>query len=414
MKAKVELVNILFKIEEFKGNLLVSIFPVFKITRRMVFSRTEEKIGFDEILDIFDINLLDLSKVVEQVFSSNVNVSITDNKTVLIIGNIPKDLSLSKFKEGIIQPITEFIKQFIELSNKKISIEEIPNYIDREKILLNFPKEVRKVITNKAKLDKNDISSEDEWLILYYLLFLNDNSSDSSKSDINSSREFTDRDKDNSNDLSSDSSSNDYSSSSSLSDYSSSSSDSSFWKMLILTKRKISLIEVSLSNSYFKKLFKTHYPKSKGIVGRRILFAILVDNLPAGIIGFASPPLSYKKAEDYFDLDKSIPAPERAKLYLNNNVFRLEIREKNLGTQVLKQARRKVKEIYEEKYKNELIGLITFVEPPRTGAVYKADNWDFIGYTEGWKVDRRTGERKFFSEHFKDTQKLIFGYKYKR
>ena len=184
--------------------------------------------------------------------------------------------------------------------------------------------------------------------------------------------------------------------------------------MVVVKKKKIKLLEVSFSNNYFKRLFFTHYPGSKGIVGRRILFAILKDGLPVGIIGFASPPLHYKKAENYFKFDKSISPENRAKRYLNNNIFRLELREKNLGTQILATARKEVKRIYEDRYGDELYGLITFVEPPRVGTVYKADNWDFIGFTDGWKVDRRGGERKFHQEHKKGTKKLIFGYKYKQ
>ncbi len=157
----------------------------------------------------------------------------------------------------------------------------------------------------------------------------------------------------------------------------------------------------------------SHYPQSRGIVGRRVLFVIFKDGFPVGIIGFSSPPLYYKKAENYFGFNKSIPPEERAKLYLNNNVFRLEVREKNLGSRVLSIARKEVKRIYKEKYGDELVGLITFVEPPRTGTVYKADNWDFIGYTDGWKVDRRGGNRRFHQEHKKSKSKLIFGFKYK-
>lgn len=175
----------------------------------------------------------------------------------------------------------------------------------------------------------------------------------------------------------------------------------------------IKLIEVSFSNSYFKNLFKTHYPKSKGIVGRRILFAILKNNLPVGIIGFSSPPLSYQNVEEILGIPKSLPPQERAKLYLNNNIFRLEIREKNLGTRVLKEARKKVRELYKEKYGDSLIGLMTFVEPPRTGAVYKADNWIELGYTKGIKVRRKGGKRKLSSSEKELTKKkLIFVYRY--
>ncbi len=175
----------------------------------------------------------------------------------------------------------------------------------------------------------------------------------------------------------------------------------------------IKLLEVGLSNSYFKRLLRTHYPQSKGIVGRRVNFVIFKDNLPVGIIGFASPPLSYQIAENFLNLPKELKPSERAKLYLNNNIFRLEIRERNLGTQVLKEARKRVKELYKQKYGDDLIGLITFVKPPLTGAVYKADNWRFIGYTKGYKWNRKNGKWRGTKSDKTNDRKLIFGYKYK-
>ena len=179
------------------------------------------------------------------------------------------------------------------------------------------------------------------------------------------------------------------------------------------TAGEIKLLEVGLSNKYFKRLLKTHYPQSKGIVGRRINFVIFKDNIPVGIIGFASPPIINKVFKHFNIQDLSIG--ERGKLILNNNIFRLEIKEKNLGTRVLKEARQKVKKLYKEKYGEDLLGLITFVEPPRTGAVYKADNWEYIGETEGYSIKRVAGfgkgDKRIVSE---GNKKLIFAYKFKR
>lgn len=78
----------------------------------------------------------------------------------------------------------------------------------------------------------------------------------------------------------------------------------------------------------------------------------------------------------------------------------------------MKIARNVIKKDYEKKYGQELIGIVTFVEPPRTGALYKADNWDYIGESAGkrMKRDKDTWE-KVFTEGQK---KLAFGYKYKR
>lgn len=179
-----------------------------------------------------------------------------------------------------------------------------------------------------------------------------------------------------------------------------------------LKDEPLSLKQVAKSNRLFVKWFIEHYPKSKGIVGRTLNFLIYSYGKPIGIIGFASPPLNYKKFNIYFKLDETNKSSENAKLFLNNNVFRIIHTEKNLATKVLKMARKIVFDIYKEKYNQELLGLVTFVEPPRTGALYKADNWDYLGETEGIEVKRR-GEDWTNKQYIKGVSKLIYGYTYK-
>ena len=59
-----------------------------------------------------------------------------------------------------------------------------------------------------------------------------------------------------------------------------------------------------------------------------------------------------------------------------------------------------------------MLGLITFVEPPRTGALYKADNWIYIGETQGIEVKRR-GDTWIKKSYMQGDKKYIYGYKYK-
>jgi len=153
----------------------------------------------------------------------------------------------------------------------------------------------------------------------------------------------------------------------------------------------------------FATLYLTHYPESKGIVGRQVNYYIVIDGKTVGIVGGNSPPLRYLKFNNYFGEKYS------EKNWLNNNVFRLIEREKNLGTQVLKLFRRCAKQDYEERYGDILVGLVTFVEPPRTGAVYKADNWDSLGITQGKRCFRRGDHGKWINKEWGlGTKKLIF------
>ena len=176
--------------------------------------------------------------------------------------------------------------------------------------------------------------------------------------------------------------------------------------------REIELIRVKKSNPLFVKWFIEHYPKSKGIVGRQLNFLIYSFGKPCGIIGFASPPLNYIKFNTFFGFTTKIHS-ENSKLFLNNNVFRIVHSNTNLATRVLKIARNEIKLLYEEIYGDKLLGLVTFVEKPRTGSIYKADNWELIGETQGVEVKRR-GDDWMNKQYSVGEKKLIFGYKYKK
>jgi hypothetical protein len=163
---------------------------------------------------------------------------------------------------------------------------------------------------------------------------------------------------------------------------------------------------VKKSNDLFVKWYIEHYPQSKGIVGRQINYLIYNGHSPIGIISGASPPLNYLIFRKYFNIHNDLQ-------FLNNNVYRIveKTKDKNLGTKILKLFRNTIIKDYYNKYKTDLLGLITFVEPPRTGAIYKADNWEYLGKTQGISV-RRKGENWFEKQYSKGVKKLIFAYKY--
>jgi len=164
----------------------------------------------------------------------------------------------------------------------------------------------------------------------------------------------------------------------------------------------IQLIRVPKGDKKFATLFLAHYPESKGIVGRQCNYIVERSGITLGIVGANSPPLHYKLFESYF------PGYSENN-WLNNNVYRLVVNEKNLGTKVLRMFRERIKEDYEEQYKHELVGLITFVEPPRTGAIYKADNWTPLGMTQGAQCKRRGSLDKWVNKEWsKGTKKFIY------
>lgn len=114
----------------------------------------------------------------------------------------------------------------------------------------------------------------------------------------------------------------------------------------------------------------------------------------------------------------------------NNIVFCLYGQgDRNAGTKLLAMIRRDAVRWWNERYGDTLKALQTFILPPRTGAVYKADNWTQLGSTTGGKTQTmrtlygaekekhpeaevrrfKSGEVKYLLREFRDTEpKLIY------
>jgi len=163
------------------------------------------------------------------------------------------------------------------------------------------------------------------------------------------------------------------------------------------------LIQVPKGNKIFATLYLTHYPNSKGIVGRSINYLIIWKGKIVGIIGGNSAPYSVKPIDNYFGITKENRSDKLLEI-LNNDVFRIVEPDKNLATMTLKSFRIAIQRDYVQKYGGKLRGLITFVEPPRNGSIYYADNWNYLGLTAGYGTTREekggsieSGSRKSLS-----------------
>lgn len=70
-------------------------------------------------------------------------------------------------------------------------------------------------------------------------------------------------------------------------------------------EKELKLIPTSFSNSYYRKLLLTHYPKSKGVMGRRFCYDIFYDGRIIGVISAVSIPVTYKPvAKVIYGVDK--------------------------------------------------------------------------------------------------------------
>ena len=148
----------------------------------------------------------------------------------------------------------------------------------------------------------------------------------------------------------------------------------------------IELMPVSHTDERYLLMRDRHYIPNNSTIGMQLHYLIMREEVQLGIISAASPTYQVKGRDDFFGID---PHPNKRgaqlKHIVNNSVFRLEVNEKNLGTQILALFRRRVEYDWSWKYNVKLYGYETFVEPSeaRHGSLYKADNWTAVGMTKG-------------------------------
>lgn len=150
-----------------------------------------------------------------------------------------------------------------------------------------------------------------------------------------------------------------------------------------------------------------HYIPNHGCIGQQIHYLVFLDDEVVGIISGASAVYAVKSRDDYFGLTKENKRPGLNSI-INNAVFRLERNIKNLGSQILALWRRTIAKDWEEKYGVKVHGFETFIigNEVRFGALYKADNWDFVGNTAGSTKFHRGLDKK--AERTSTCTKMVF------
>lgn len=162
------------------------------------------------------------------------------------------------------------------------------------------------------------------------------------------------------------------------------------------------------SNLAYQEIRDRHYVPNHGAVGQQLHYLIYLGEEIAGIISGGGAAYAVGPRDVYFGITK-----ENRNVALNgivdNTVFRLEKNLPNLGTQILKLWRNRVIVDWEEKYGVKVAGFETFVveEEYRKGAVYKADNWDYVGETQGTTKFHQHGIEKSF-QRMNVGKKMIF------
>jgi len=164
----------------------------------------------------------------------------------------------------------------------------------------------------------------------------------------------------------------------------------------------IELSKIQKGDSIYQAFRNRHYVPNNDCIGRQIHYLIFNNNIPIGIISGASTAWSVKSRDAFFG-DKF-----NRNLIINNNVFRLEDHQKNFATQIVKMWRYQIAKDWNDVYGDVIIGYDTFVEPPRTGALYKADNWTCTGETSGISKRHHGGLDSAHIVMVETSKKLMF------
>ena len=171
---------------------------------------------------------------------------------------------------------------------------------------------------------------------------------------------------------------------------------------------EVKLVQCKRTHPAYAQIRDRHYIPNKGAVGQQLHYLIYLDGEIAGIISAGSSAYAVQCRDDFFGISK-----ENRQIALNsivdNTVFRLERNLPNLGTQILALWRRRVCTDWKANYGVDVAGFETFIieNETRKGAMYKADNWTFVGETKGSTKFHISGITKQF-ERVTVEKKIVF------
>jgi hypothetical protein len=147
---------------------------------------------------------------------------------------------------------------------------------------------------------------------------------------------------------------------------------------------------VSRGDLRYKAIRDQHYVANAGCIGQQAHFLIHYRGDLVGIISAASPVYAVACRDAFFGINKN-NRHQVLNGIVNNVVFRLESREPNLASRVMKLWRNIVSHYWYQAYGVVVYGFETLVaeDGTRNGVLYRADNWTHVGMTEGWSKLRR-------------------------
>jgi len=162
-----------------------------------------------------------------------------------------------------------------------------------------------------------------------------------------------------------------------------------------------------------------HYSKPKGFVGRNICYAILYNDIYYGHIVGGSATRFLPGRNEYLNITVKQLNNVINNIFYNISKVNKKYPKRNFTTFVVREFVKKIKEDWQEKYGDKVIGFETLVEKPRTGELYLKAGWVKVGETKGFSckrvggkgTDSWTGKRVWDTKNLKP--KLVFCYKIK-
>jgi hypothetical protein len=166
-----------------------------------------------------------------------------------------------------------------------------------------------------------------------------------------------------------------------------------------------------------------HYIPNNGCHGQQLHYLVMLDGVQLGVISGASAVYGVKARDQFFGIDH---AQRKVQLnsIINNVVYRVEGAPRNVPSQALAMWRKRIAADWEYLYQVKVAGFETFVIEAeiedgrtRTGALYRADNWEMLGLTAGNTKSHAAADKAggMNAAHTRKSvcQKLILGRKVK-
>lgn len=153
----------------------------------------------------------------------------------------------------------------------------------------------------------------------------------------------------------------------------------------------IVLWPTSKSDSWLQDWMAAHYSAPKGFVGRQLIYKVFVDNVCYGITVAGSATRFLPGRTEFFG--REVPLNN----LVNNTFFHIERQHgkyplRNFATRIVEKWRSTVVQHWPECYGSPVEGFETLVELPRTGELYRRDNWTEVGMTKGYTCKRSAGK----------------------